>query len=71
MSKNIEEEFANALAAANKEADGKDSDILASPEHIALGKIASVIRKNFYSESNRKSNVRGQIEAIVEDMKLP
>jgi len=69
MSSKIEQEFADALAAINaEEADKADQEL--TPEHKALGQIAAVVRKNFYSDSGRKANVRQQIEEIVDGLDL-
>lgn len=69
MSSKIEQEFADALAAISAEEADRASQEL-TPEHKALGQIAAVVRKNFYSESGKKSNVRQQIEEIVEGLDL-
>ena len=69
MSTKIEQEFADALAAINAEETDKVNQKLTA-EHKALGQIAAVVRKNFYSDSGKKTNVRQQIEEIVEGLEL-
>ena len=69
MSSKIDQEFADALAAINSEEADKANREL-TPEHKALGQIAAVVRKNFYSDSRKKNNVRQQIEEIVDQLDL-
>lgn len=69
MSKNLEQEFADALASVSAEEAQKVS-LEMTAEHKALGKIAAIVRKNFYTDSSRKSNVRQQIEEIVEGLEI-